>query len=88
MGTRFIPDVDDLERPHRSYYIRLGYRLHRIPYPSIGDNGPGFSVYVLVDWDHAGDIKFVTYKIIQIKRLITVAPELEKDWLTSPESFG
>jgi hypothetical protein len=41
-----------------------------------------------VDWDHAGDIKFVTYKIIQIKRLITVAPELEKDWLTSPESFG
>jgi hypothetical protein len=40
-----------------------------------------------VDWNHAGDIKFVAYKVIQIKRLITAAPELEKDWLTSPESF-
>jgi hypothetical protein len=47
----------------------------------------GFSVCVLVDSDHAGDIKFVPYKVIQIKRLIIPAKRCLKPYAAETASL-
>jgi hypothetical protein len=87
--ARHIADVLYLKRFHRTADIRFGCGLYGIPYSYVGNCNVGMirlHVGLVDDWHHARDVNLIANKFIEVEWLITGVPEVQREWLTAPES--